>query len=285
MPTAAPAGVLVPSRTAEGETGMATEVRILDDAEDVARAAAGEFRRRAEDAIADRGRFAAALSGGSTPRLLFRALTKPAAGDLPWNRIHLFWGDERTVPPDHPDSNFRMVHEELLSRVAVPAANIHRMRGEDPDPAAAAADYEAELRGFFGLGPGQVPRFDLVFLGMGADGHTASLFPRSEALIARERLVAAPWIEALGSRRLTLTTPVLNHATCVVFLVVGGDKAATLRRVLEDPRRPVELPAQSVDPEDGELLWLVDAPAGRLLSLRFRRWPSKAEEMRVKKGS
>jgi 6-phosphogluconolactonase len=250
---------------------MRPEIRIFEDAEAVARAAAGEFRHRAAVAVAERGRFTVVLSGGSTPRLLFRELAGAAAGDLPWEKVHLFWGDERTVPPDHSASNFRMVQEELLSRVAVPAANIHRIRGEDPDPAAAATDYEAELRGFFELQSGQFPRFDLVFLGMGADGHTASLFPGSEALAEAERLVTAPWVTQLKTRRLTLTARVFNHAAGVVFLVSGAEKAETLQRVLEGPRHPLELPCQLIEPDNGELVWLLDSAAAQLLSPRFLR--------------
>jgi 6-phosphogluconolactonase len=250
---------------------MAPEVRILEDAGTVARAAAGELHRLATAAVAERDRFTVVLSGGSTPRLLFRKLAGAPPGSLPWEKIHLFWGDERTVPPDHPDSNFRMVQEELLSHVAIPAANVHRMRGEDPDPAAAAADYESDLRGFFALQPRQLPRFDLVLLGMGVDGHTASLFPGSEALTEPDHLAVAPWIDRLTARRLTLTARVLNNAACVIFLVSGGEKAATLQRVLEGPRRPLELPSQSIQPSNGALVWLVDAAAALLVSPRFLR--------------
>lgn len=250
---------------------MAPDVRILENVGAVARAAAGELRRLAAAAVAERDRFTVALSGGSTPRLLLREAASAPPGSLPWDKIHLFWGDERTVPPAHPDSNFHMVQEELLSHVAVPAANIHRMRGEDPDPAAAAADYEVDLRGFFALQPRALPRFDLVFLGLGVDGHTASLFPGSAALTEPGRLVVAPWIDRLKTRRLTLTARVLNHAACVVFLVSGGEKAATLQRVLEGPRQPLELPSQLVAPGDGELIWLVDTAAAQLLSSEFLR--------------
>jgi 6-phosphogluconolactonase len=248
---------------------MAPEVRVLDNANAVAHAAAGEFYRRAEAAVAERGRFAVVLSGGSTPRLLFRELASATSGEHQWDQVHLFWGDERTVPPDHPESNFGMAQLELLSRVPVPACNIHRMRGEDPNPAAAAVTYETELRRFFDLRAGQLPRFDLVFLGMGADGHTASLFPDSEALTEPERLVVAPWVARIKTRRLTLTARALNHAACVVFLVSGEDKAAILQRVLEGPSHPLKLPSQLVAPGDGELVWLVDTAAARLLSTRL----------------
>jgi len=251
--------------------GMAPEIKILENAEAVANAATREFLRRAAVAVTERGLFTVVLSGGSTPRLLFREMASAAARDLPWKKVHLFWGDERTVPPDHPDSNFQMVQEELLARVEVPAGNIHRMHGEDSDPAAAAADYETELRAFFDLRSRQLPRFDLVFLGLGADGHTASLFPGSEALTETERLVVAPWVAQLKTRRLTLTARVLNHAACVVFLVTGEEKAEILQRALEGPRNPLELPCQLIEPGDGELMWIIDTAAARLLSPRLLR--------------
>ena len=247
---------------------MQGEVRILEDGAAVAAAAAGEFCRRAVAAVAARGRFAVALSGGSTPRLLLRELAGGSAVGVPWERVHLFWGDERAVGADHPDSNFRMVRDELLSRVTIPAANLHRMRGEGPDWQAAAADYEAELRDFFALRPRQLPRFDLVFLGMGGDGHTASLFSGSTALTEPDRLVVAPWVARLAAHRLTLTPRLFNAAACVVFLVTGEDKAAMLQRVLEGPRDPRKLPSQSITPVDGELIWLVDIAAAQRLSPR-----------------
>lgn len=235
-------------------------VTILPDAPAVAREAAGQLRRRLAKAPADRP-FTVVLSGGSTPRLLFREL----AASLPdparaWSRVHWFWGDERPVPPDHPDSNFHLAREEWLAKLAPPPDHVHRILAELGAEEAAAL-YEAELVSFFGLAPGEAPRFDFVFLGLGADGHTASLFPGSEALAETSRLVAAPWVEALGERRVTLTYPVLNAARAVLFLVTGRDKAATLARVLDGPYRPDLLPAQGVRPTDGGMLWLVDEDA------------------------
>lgn len=247
---------------------MTRHVRIYPNAAELARAGAVEFIHRARMAITDLGRFAVALSGGTTPRLLFRDLAaeNPASG-LAWDRIHFFWGDERAVPPEHPDSNFRTAQEELFSRVTVPPGNIHRMRGEDGVSGALA--YEEELKSFFGVRHRQVPRFDLVLLGMGADGHTASLFPGYDALSAPAHLVAAPWVETLGARRLTLTTRVLNNAAAVIFLVAGQEKAAMLKHVLEGPRRPLALPSQAVQPRNGEILWFVDSLAAQLLSQRY----------------
>jgi 6-phosphogluconolactonase len=239
-------------------------VRLFPDAEALARAAAAEFVRRAAAAVAAGGRFTVALSGGHTPLRLFAELAGMPPGAVAWDGVHVFWADERTVPPENPDSNFGVASRALLQRVPVPEANVHRMRGEDPDPARAAAEYEALLRRVTGVPADAVPRLDLVLLGMGADGHTASLFPGSDALADRSRLVASPWVGKLAARRLTLTLPVFDAAACVVFLVTGADKAETLARVFAGPAGPEPLPAQRVRP-CGELLWLVDAAAARLL--------------------
>jgi 6-phosphogluconolactonase len=240
----------------------------VDDADALAREAASEFSRRAQVCVAERGRFTVTLSGGSTPRRLYALLADPAApfrDGIPWSRVHFFWGDERHVPPDDPKSNFRMVRQALLSRVPVPLENVHRIEAERPDAADAADAYERELMRFFALTPGQVPRFDLVLLGMGPDGHTASLFPGSSALEVRDRLVVAAWVPKLHSDRITLTLPVFNNAAAVAFLVSGADKAATLRAAL-DPNGPGGLPCQRIRPVDGDLLWLVDRAAARGLS-------------------
>ncbi len=238
------------------------QVRVFDDPTRVALAAAEEFARRTQRKAEAGGDFAVALSGGSTPQRLYALLAEPPYRDrVPWDRVHLFWGDERAVPPEHPDSNYGAARAALLERVPIPAGNIHRMEAENPDPQAAAAAYERTLRGFLGLSAAGLPRFDLVILGMGADGHTASLFPGSEALWERRRLVVAPWVDALGSWRLTLTCPVLKNAACIMFLVTGPEKAETLRRVLENDQAAADLPARLVAPRDGELLWLVDRAA------------------------
>ncbi len=243
-----------------------SEVRVLDDPTRVARAAAEEFARRAQRKAKAGGDFAVALSGGSTPQRLHALLAQPPYRDrIPWDRVHLFWGDERAVPPDHPDSNYGAARAALLESVAIPAGNIHRMEAENPDPQAAAAAYERTLRAFFGLSADGLPRFDLVFLGMGADGHTASLFPGSEALWERQRLVVAPWVDAVGSHRVSLTCPVLNNAACIMFLVTGAEKAETLRRVLENDEATVDLPGRLIAPRDGELVWLVDRAAAASL--------------------
>lgn len=241
------------------------EVRVFNDDAELARGAADEISLRIRRTLRESDRFTWALSGGSTPRALYRLLAgDPYRESLPWHAIHFFWGDERHVPPDHPQSNFRMAREAMLDAVPVPAGNIHRIAAEEPDAERAALRYEMELRSFFALAPGEWPRFDLVLLGLGKDGHTASLFPGSAALHERERLVVAPWVEAQKSFRITLTPPVLSHARCTLFLVSGGEKAEALRAVLEGERQPDLYPAQVVE---GNRLWMVDRAAAGLLRL------------------
>jgi 6-phosphogluconolactonase len=246
-------------------------VRVLPDVAAVQRAAAGEFSTRTEAAVQARGVAFVALSGGSTPRALHGLLVDPAEpfrARVPWARLHVFWGDERPVPPDHPDSNYGMAYETLLRHVPIPPTQVHRIAGEAPDARDAAERYARELHDVFATHErlaGGWPQFDLVILGMGVDGHTASLFPGTEAVHERTRRVVAPWVAKLGSHRITLTPPVLNAADAVVFLVAGGDKAETLAAVLEGPRRPDVYPSQVIRPRAGTLIWLVDrAAAARL---------------------
>jgi 6-phosphogluconolactonase len=230
---------------------------------------AGRFVRLAKEAVQAGERFTVALSGGATPRTLYRLLAgAPWRGQVPWDKVHFFWGDERCVPPDHPASNYRLAHESLLSKVPLPAENVHRLPGEEADPQVGAARYADELRRFFDLTAGTWPRFDLVLLGMGGDGHTASLFPGTAAIGNRTDLVVAHYVEKLQTHRLTLTPPVLNNAANIFFLVSGPDKAKTLQEVLEGEFRPSQLPAQSVRPTDGKLLWFVDRAAASHLSLK-----------------
>lgn len=246
------------------------EVRVFENPAELTAAAAGEIVKVAGQATAGRGRFTWALSGGSTPRDLYRLLASGAWRDrLPWHASHFFWSDERHVPPDHPESNYRMAREAMLDAIPVPPENVHRIRAEEPDAQRAAAEYEAALRSFFALEPKDWPRFDLILLGLGKDGHTASLFPGSPAIRRlralpdeRERLVAAPWIESLRAFRITFTPPVLNHARRTVFLVSGEEKAEALRAVLQGERQPDRYPAQVVE---GNILWMVDRAAARLL--------------------
>jgi 6-phosphogluconolactonase len=245
------------------------ELKVFADLDALVQAAAEEIARSATsaiDAIDSHGRFTIALSGGSTPKPVYRRLAEePYRDRIDWHRVHVFWGDERHVPPDHPESNFGMAHDALLSRVPLPAGNVHRIRAEKPDAQRAADDYAWTLRSAFDLDEGQWPRFDLVLLGIGADGHTASLFPGSDALRERERLVVAPWVSTLSAFRITLTAPVFNRAACALFLVSGEEKAEALRSVLEGDLQPDRFPAQLVRPDDGKLLWLADRAAARLL--------------------
>jgi 6-phosphogluconolactonase len=237
-------------------------IEIVADPAELAARGAEEFARAAAAAVAARGRFRVALSGGSTPRALYSQLASADLSASPWDRVEFFFGDERHVPSDHPDSNYRMALETLLSKAPIPPANVHRIRGEDPDAAAAALAYEQELRLVFQPSAGELPRFDLILLGMGPDGHTASLFPGSSALHERQRWVAANWVEKFSAHRITLTIPVLNAARAVLFLVAGADKAATLKQVLEGPVDPARLPVQSIQPTGGTVRWLVDRAAG-----------------------
>jgi 6-phosphogluconolactonase len=242
------------------------DVEIFSDRSDLVRAEAERFVRLTREAIASRGRCLVALSGGSTPKPLYELLaTPPYAAQLDWPRLHLFWGDERCVPPDHPDSNYRMTREALLDRVPIPSENVHRIRGED-DPQQAAAAYERKLREV--LGPADPPArsFDVVLLGLGPDGHTASMFPGTAAPTETRRWAMAVHVEQPREMwRVTLTTVVLNAAADVTFLVVGADKAARLRQVVTGERSGPLLPAQRIEPALGRLHWMVDAAAAAQL--------------------
>ncbi|HET9281823.1 MAG TPA: 6-phosphogluconolactonase [Candidatus Angelobacter sp.] len=242
---------------------MTPEIKILPDAAALNRAVAQAFQTTAEQAIAQRDRFSVALSGGNTPRSVYSLLAQQYKTSLPWNKIYIFFGDERCVPPDHPDSNYRMANEALLSHVPIPSENVHRIRAE-LDPKAAAKDYESQLRSFFQLANNSWPRFDLIMLGLGQDGHTASLFPGSSALEEKSRLVAPTWVEKKKTFRITLTYPVVNNAAEVEFLVSGSGKAQILKDVL-NPSGSGAFPAQGINPEHGRLLWLLDQAAASLL--------------------
>jgi len=242
------------------------ELRRLTTPQDLFQAAAEEVIRSATDAVAQRGRFTIALSGGSTPRNLYTLIAANASATLPWDQMFFFWGDERHVPQDSPDSNYRMAQEALLSKVPVPPANIFPVPAENPDAAQAAEIYEQTLRKFFAVAPGEFPRFDLILLGMGPDGHTASLFPETPALQEKSRLVVANWVEKLGSSRITFTLPLLNAARRVAFLVSGTDKAAALHEVLEGSAPSEKYPSRLVQPSEGKVIWFVDRAAASELS-------------------
>ena len=239
------------------------EIQIVENGEAVSRTAAELMVSMVVKRLKSKKSFAVALSGGSTPKNMFALLANDAAlrNRMPWDKVHFFWGDERHVPPDHTDSNYRMANEAMLSKVPVPPGNIHRIRAENPDAGKAAEEYEQELRRFFKLGTEQLPPFDCVFLGMGSDGHTASLFPGTKALHEGKRLVVSNWVDKFQSYRITLTTPVLNNADLVIFLVSGEEKAEPLRVVLEGQKQPELYPSQLIEPTHGKLLWLVDRAA------------------------
>jgi 6-phosphogluconolactonase len=241
------------------------DVVICRDAADLNKRAAEEFIRLAGQAVQSAGRFTVVLSGGSTPRGLYELLALDAYKErVPWSKVHLFWGDERCVAPDHPDSNYRMAREALLARISIPVENVHRMVGEQ-EPAVAATEYEDELKKFFRVPDGVLPRFDLILLGLGEDGHTASLFPGSAALAESGRVVVAHYVEKLRTHRLTLTLPVLNHGAELVFLVSGDNKAEMVKQILAGDRKPPPLPAARVRPSSGRLIWMVTQDAAALL--------------------
>lgn len=241
---------------------MDAEILVVPDAESLAHEAAQQVAGLAREAAEFRGRFSVALSGGSTPGRLYRLLAEePYRTQIPWEQVHLFWGDERCVPPDDPGSNYRLAGEMLISRVPIPPENVYRVRGE-LGAQGAAQSYEQTLEEFF-CGPR--PRFDLVLLGLGEDGHTASLFPGSPLLAETERLVAPAraLYQDRPAERVTLTLPAINAARQVLFLVAGSEKAEAVRAVLEGPAG--QLPAQQIRPTAGQLTWLLDASAASLL--------------------
>ncbi|HTQ80592.1 MAG TPA: 6-phosphogluconolactonase [Thermoanaerobaculia bacterium] len=244
-------------------------IEVLADKAAITRAAAAVVSARAASAVAARGAFTLALSGGSTPKDLYRLLAdpnEPFRARLPWDKTHFFFGDERHVPPDHADSNYRMAREAMLDSVPVPSANVHRVLAENPDAGAAAVQYEETLRAFFPPASGEPPRFDLILLGLGPEGHTASLFPGSPALHETERWVLAPWVEKFATHRITFTPPVLNRAAAVLFLVAGEDKAEAAQAVLDENGDVDLYPARVVRPLEGDLLWLLDRAAAKDLS-------------------
>jgi 6-phosphogluconolactonase len=237
--------------------GASAEATVYPDVPAFVAGAADLIASKASDAIATRGRFAIALSGGNTPKPIYQRL---ASMKLDWPRVHVYFGDERCVPPGDSRSNYRMAKEALLDHVAIPPANVRRMRGEDP-PEEAAGHYAEALQ----QGLGENGHLDLVLLGLGDDGHTASLFPGLAALSETQRPAVACYVESVGMWRLTLTPPVVNAARTVVFLATGDSKAEILRRVVQGPRQPVVLPAQVVRPAEGPALWLLDAAAAAKL--------------------
>lgn len=242
------------------------EIRTLTTPQELFEAGAELVAHAAKEAVDERGRFTIALSGGSTPRSMYNLLATNARTSLPWDRMFFFWGDERHVPPANEESNYRMANEAMLAKVPVPQENVFRIPAENPDAGLAAEAYEATLRKFFALDPGQLPVFDLILLGLGPDGHTASLFPDTAALQEKSRLVVANWVEKFKTHRITFTLPVINSARCVVFLVSGSDKATPLQSVLQSDAPGDQYPAKLVRPPNGKLIWLLDRAAASGLS-------------------
>jgi len=248
------------------------EIRILADGAAIAKRAAQEFVQSAATAVRTKGAFNVALAGGSTPKALYSLLVNDPAlrSHLPWDKIHLFFGDERHVAPDHPDSNFRMAAEAMISKSPLKPEQVTRIKGEYPDADQAALEYEKALREYFKLKNGEYPRFDLLLAGMGNEGHTLSLFPGTKALHADGRLVVRNWIGKLYADRITLTAPAASNSAEIIFMVTGADKAPALKAVLEGPFEPEQLPAQLLQPQNGKLLWLVETAAGGMLSVGIR---------------
>jgi 6-phosphogluconolactonase len=248
------------------------EIRILPDGAAIARRAAQEFVQAAASAVREKGSFSVTLAGGSTPKALYSLLVDDPTlrSQVPWDKIRLFFGDERHVPPDHPDSNFRMATEAMISKAPLKPQQVTRIKGEYPDAEQAALEYEKALREYFKLKDGEYPRFDLVLAGMGNEGHTLSLFPGTKALHADGRLVVRNWVGKLYAERITLTAPAASNAAQVIFMVAGADKAPALKAVLEGPFEPEQLPAQLIQPKNGKLVWLVDTAAGAMLSIGIR---------------
>jgi len=248
------------------------EIRILPDGLAIAKRAAQEFVQAAAAAVRAKGSFNVSLAGGSTPKALYSLLVNDPTlrSQVPWDKLHLFFGDERHVPPDHPDSNFRMATEAMISKSPLKPAQVTRIKAEYPDAEKAALEYEKALREYFKLKDAEYPRFDLLLVGMGNEGHTLSLFPGTKALHPDGRIVVSNWIGKLYTERITLTAPAANNAAEIIFMVTGADKACALKAVLEGPFEPEQLPAQLLQPKNGKLLWLVDAAAGSMLTTGIR---------------
>lgn len=238
---------------------MSKTVEVLPDLSALVQRSLDLILPRVSQAIAERGIFTIALSGGSTPKPLYEAL---AAQNLPWDKIHVFWGDERYVPSDHPDSNEGMARKAWLDKVSIPSGNIHPMPTDEAEPAVAAKRHEQQLQKFFQSQPGEFPSLDVVLLGIGDDGHTASLFPHTEALKVHDRLITVGNKD--GQPRITFTAPLINQARCVIFMVTGANKQAALAQIFASDGDDATYPARLVRPQ-GELWWLLDQAAGQAL--------------------
>ena len=248
------------------------EVEVLPDAAAITKRAVEEISEGGAGSGCEEWDFYVALSGGSTPKALYSMLADDATlrSKIPWTKLHFFFGDERHAPPDSPESNFRMAHEALFAKGVVEPEQITRIRGEYPDAEKAALEYEQALRAYSNLKDGEYPRFDLVLVGMGEEGHCLSLFPGTKALHASPRIVVRNWVGKLFTERITLTAEAANQANRVLFLVTRSDKALALKAVLEGPYEPEQLPAQLIQPVSGTLLWLVDQAAASKLATKTR---------------
>jgi 6-phosphogluconolactonase len=242
-------------------------IRIFPDVAAIAQHAANIFVNAAKQAVKERGVFRVAMAGGSTPKTLYALLvSEPFRSQLSFDKMKLFFGDDRHVPPDHPDSNYRMVSENFVSKTPIRPEQVFRMKTELQDTEKAALEYEQTLKTQFALKPGELPRFDLMMLGMGNEGHTLSLFPATTALRDNGRLVVRTWVGKLYTERITCTAPVANNSAAVLFMIAGADKAPALKAVLEGPYEPDQLPTQYIKPANGKLIFLVDSAAGGMLS-------------------
>jgi 6-phosphogluconolactonase len=248
------------------------EIRILPDGPAIARSVARKVICAAAAALQAKGSFDVALAGGSTPKALYSLLVTDAAlrSQVPWDKIHVFFGDERHVGPGHPDSNFRMATEAMISKVTLSKEQVVRIKGEYPNAEEAALEYEQALQSYFKLKAGEYPRFDLLLAGMGHEGHTLSLFPGTKALHADRRIAVRNWVGKLYADRITLTAAAACNSARVLFMVTGADKALALKGVLEGPYEPEQLPAQLLQAKNGKLLWLVDTAAGSMLATGIR---------------
>ena len=248
---------------------MKTKIRIFKDEENLSRAAADLFTEQASRSILERDRFPVALNGGNTPMRLFQLLGTDYRDRVDWGKVHIFWGDERCIPPDDAGSSYGQARDALLSRVPIPASSVHRVRGE-LGPAEAANEYSLVLKSF--ASPLlDWPRFDLVYLGMGEDGHTASLFPGSPVDVQEPVIPVTAHYQDRPANRVTLTPTVFNSARMVVFMVTGEKKAITLSKVLSERYNPDQYPAQRINPTDGELIWLIDEEAASKLPKENRK--------------
>jgi len=248
------------------------DIRILADSAAITRRAADEFVKAAQQAVQKKGVFNVSLSGGSTPKALYAMLADDPAyrSQIPWDKLRIFFGDERHAPPDSSESNFHMATEALFSKGVLKAEQITRVKGEYPDTEKAALEYQQALRDYFKLNDGEFPSFDLLLLGMGEEGHTLSLFPGTKALKETHRIVVRNWVGKLYTERITLTAMAANHASQVMFLITRADKAPALKAVLEGPYEPDQLPSQLIQPLSGNALWLIDRDAAKMLSVGVR---------------